>query len=172
MESKVAIGLVEKAISDRHPQRWADLGAGDGTFTRSLSALLGEGSTIYAIDKSGSELEKIQVNPSIELKTFVLDFENDELPFQQLNGIMMANSLHYVKDKIPFVKKLKNLGRPGAALIIIEYDMDVGNRWVPYPISYSKLEILAEQCGFTKVSKMAEVPSAFRRANIYSAWLQ
>ncbi|MBE7179566.1 MAG: class I SAM-dependent methyltransferase, partial [Mucilaginibacter polytrichastri] len=32
------------------PQVWADLGCGDGLFSRALAGFLAQGSTIYAVD--------------------------------------------------------------------------------------------------------------------------
>ncbi len=49
MNPREAAALIESAVGDRRGT-WADIGAGDGTFTRTLADLLGQGSRIYAVD--------------------------------------------------------------------------------------------------------------------------
>ena len=100
-----------------------------------------------------------------------MDFEKTTLPFENLDGILMANSLHYVKDKIMFIEKLKkNLNKNGCFLIV-EYDMERSNYWVPYPISFLSLKKLFNDIGFSSVTKINERPSAFNRANLYSVMI-
>ena len=52
MQLSEAIELIQKInIPGNKPQVWADLGCGDGLFTRALATLLPEGSIIHAVDK-------------------------------------------------------------------------------------------------------------------------
>lgn len=172
MELAVAIGLIEKGVDKTPaPQVWADLGAGKGMFSRALATLLHEGSTVYAVDKSSASLAAIELHsPSVTLKKIQQDFIQ-ELPPEPLTGILMANALHFVENKIAFIKKIrKKVGSTGR-VIIVEYDLQVANAWVPYPIHFAALEKLARDAGFTTISRMGEVPSLYSRANIYSAVL-
>lgn len=115
MEIEVAIRLIEKGIErTASPQQWADLGAGEGLFTKALATQLSEGSTIYAIDKDVSSLNKIKFSSKeVVLKTMIKDFTKDSFDVEPLDGILMANSLHYVAEPIPFLnalkKKIKNI---------------------------------------------------------------
>ena len=61
MQISIAIALLEKGPdpSISH-QTWADLGAGNGLFTRALRTILGDKSTIYAIDKNAEALEMMK----------------------------------------------------------------------------------------------------------------
>lgn len=172
MELAVAIGLIEKGVDEAPaPQVWADLGAGKGLFTRALATLLQEGSTVYAVDKSSAALAAIELpSPSVTLKKIQQDFVHD-LPPEPLTGILMANALHFVENKIAFIKKIrKKIGAAGR-VIVIEYDLHTANAWVPYPIHFAALEKLAKDAGFTSVTRMGDVPSLYNRANIYSAVL-
>src|SRR5262245_1112117 len=88
------------------PQLWLDLGCGTGLFTGALAAHLREGSKIIAIDKDEKALRKIPaaVNDVI-IQTKAADFVSDSLDVKGIDGILIANSLHYVKDKETLLKK-------------------------------------------------------------------
>lgn len=177
MELAVAERLIKKGIEfskesfhqNSQFQIWADLGAGKGLFTTALSKSLAPGSTIYAIDTDKKVLNKIEVNKNISLQLINADFVHDSLPFESLDGILMANSLHFVEDKHSFLKHLKLKLKPEGKLILVEYDMDKPNPWVPYPISFISLQALVAEAGFHTVSKIGEEPSVYNRANIYAA---
>src|SRR5882672_264450 len=84
------------------PQSWFDLGCGSGLFSKALAGLLPKESLVYAVDNQPAKLN------SEKIKFFQLDFVRDALPKVAVNGILMANSLHYVKDKLQFLIKIKS----------------------------------------------------------------
>jgi SAM-dependent methyltransferase len=151
MQLRDAIALIGKApLDNTKPETWADLGCGSGLFTRALATLLHPDSTIYAIDKTPQTLPKpIQFRQG--------DFEKDPLP--PVDGILMANALHYVKDKAKLIAKLN-----APRYILVEYDTRQANPWVPYPIGKDILEAL-----FKDVIWLGDRPSAFGRARMYAA---
>src|SRR5690242_20534274 len=107
MELNEAIGFLPDDITTTEKTKWADLGCGTGTFTLALASLLKSSGTIYAIDADSSSLKRIPGNYNgVIIEKQQSNFEKDELPFTGLNGILMANSLHYVKDKIRFINKI------------------------------------------------------------------
>ena len=148
---------------------WADLGCGSGLFTYALASLLKDASVIYAVDKNLSSFNKSPSLKNVLIKPVELNFEKTSLPFNKLDGILMANSLHYVKNKTDLLKKIKTCLNANGCFLIVEYDMEAANRWVPYPISFSSLTKLFHDVGFSFVEKISEKPSAFNRANLYSA---
>src|SRR5512136_2171005 len=82
---------------------WADVGCGDGIFTSALYSLIQPGGEIYAVDKDPSALEALARNfaasyPEAMLHTLCADFTR-ELTLPALDGMLMANSLHFVVDK-------------------------------------------------------------------------
>jgi SAM-dependent methyltransferase len=89
-----------------------------------------------------------------------------ELPL--LAGVVMANSLHFVRDKAPVLARVRGALEPGGRLLLVEYDGDQGNHWVPYPLSYQTWERLAPTCGFGPTTLLHRVPSRFFGA-IYSS---
>jgi ubiquinone/menaquinone biosynthesis C-methylase UbiE len=148
---------------------WADLGCGSGLFTYALASLLKDESTIYAVDKNISSFNKNSSLKNILIKPVELNFEKTDLPFNKLDGILMANSLHYVKNKKDFLEKIKICLNANGCFLIVEYDMEAANHWVPYPINFSSLKKLFHDVGFSFVEKINERPSFFNRANLYSA---
>src|SRR5262245_24580401 len=89
--------LADSGVEALGPMVWADLGCGDGTFTLALAELLISGSTIHAIDLDGSALRGIPPShKSVRIIKHRGDFTKQPWPFAGLDGILMANSLHYV----------------------------------------------------------------------------
>ena len=80
----------------------------------------------------------------------------------------MANALHFVRKKDPVLQLVRSYLRPGGRLILVEYNADRGNSWVPYPLSYTTWEALARQNGFTSTQLLEKRPSRFL-GEIYSA---
>jgi SAM-dependent methyltransferase len=76
--------------------------------------------------------------------------------------------LHFRRDKERVVQAIKKYLRPGGRFVLVEYNVDEGNPWVPYPLSYETWQLLAPQCGLAGTQLLATVPSHFLR-EIYSA---
>ena len=149
------------------PQHWADLGCGAGLFTEALAGLLPAGSSVYGIDTK--PLLRKQTTPGgVTILPMTADFIKAPLPVHHLDGILMANSLHYVKDKSALLQKLKAYKQGDAPLMIIEYDTDTPvPTWVPYPISYASLK---ESLGNDyAIEKLGERPSVYGRSQMYAA---
>ncbi len=147
---------------------WADLGCGAGLFTQALSTLLAEGSIIYAIDKVSVNRLPDHFN-NIRIEKTQLDFVTAPLPASSLHGILMGNSLHYVKEQLAFIKKAEAHLQSSGSFLIVEYDTDRSNPWVPYPLSFVSLKKLFNQAGYTSVEKINERPSAYGRYPMYAA---
>jgi trans-aconitate methyltransferase len=172
MELSTATALLSKGVNTTKPgQVWCDLGAGQGLFTHALSTLLPDNSMIYAVDKDSKSLNKISVDDHIKLHKVNADFTlwNETVPL--LDGILMANALHFVEDKNHLIKTLLSKMKPDGVFLLIEYDLRTANAWVPYPIHKDRLKKFAIEAGFTSVSFLHEVPSVYNRSTIYSAVL-
>jgi ubiquinone/menaquinone biosynthesis C-methylase UbiE len=152
---------------------WADLGAGSGAFTLALRELLGPGATIYAVDKDRRSLDSLarayqsRFGEPQDLHLVHADFTHD-LDLPALDGAMMANSLHFCKDKEKVLRHVRTLLKPEGALLLVEYNIDSGNLWVPYPLSFEIFRALAPRAGFSEPRLLAKHPSSFLR-EFYSA---
>lgn len=163
-----AISLIETALPyTTQNSTWADLGCGTGTFTRSLAVLLGDGNKIYAVDKESQQIKSSESNRAT-IEFVNLNFITKELPFTNLDGILMANSLHYVKDKSAFVQRIKKHLKADGQMIIVEYDTVTQSPWVPYPISFDNLRKTFLDYGFSHIKKIGERNSIYRTGKIYA----
>src|SRR5512138_908014 len=147
---------------------WADFGAGAGAFTLALRELVGPQAQIYAIDKDGGSLNELQRNftarfgstSNLQLVHRVFAQVHD-LP--ALDGIVMANSLHFVEHKLGLLQQVRSFLNRGAALLLVEYNADKGNMWVPHPLSFETWRALAPQAEFSEPRRLATHPSRFLR---------
>jgi SAM-dependent methyltransferase len=153
------------------PGVWADLGCGDGTFTRALAQLLAAGSVVHAVDVDPAALANIpRGRDGAAIVTHQADFTQQPWPFdERLDGILMANSLHYVRDQDTFVRECATRLTDNGRFIIVEYDFERPNRWVPYPVSRRRLTTLFTAARFSSPVWLGSRPSAYQRGEMYAA---
>lgn len=145
---------------------WADLGAGEGTFTRALAHILGSGH-VYAIERDATTLAKLRRWASRDAPN-VIPVEGDftrslDLPGHDgaLDGVLLANSLHYARDADAVLQRLVPRLKPGGRVVLVEYDRRQANRWVPYPIPAADWPKLATAAGLRNPRITATRPSSF-----------
>jgi len=165
------VALLEGGVGDPGG-RWADLGAGEGAFTLALAELLGPGAHITAVDRDARALRGIGAEmarrfPRVGVAVLAADFTRP-LALESLDGVLMANSLHFVRDKLPVLDLVGRMLRPDGRLIVVEYGTDRGNPWVPHPFSYASWEKLAAQAGFGGTRLLRTIPSR-HLGSMYSA---
>ena len=153
---------------------WADFGSGGGAFTLALADLLKPLGKIYSIDRDRAALREQEAAlraqfPGVEVHYLAADFTR-RLDLPLLDGAVMANSLHFVaRDaQVEVVRLVKSYLRPNGRLILVEYNVDAGNLWVPHPFSYLTWEALARKAGFNHTRLLATAPSRFLN-EFYSA---
>jgi ubiquinone/menaquinone biosynthesis C-methylase UbiE len=152
---------------------WADLGAGTGAFTLALRELIGPEAVIYAVDKDRSSLTKLRgayerrFGEASSLQILQVDF-HALLGLPPLDGALMANSLHFFKDPAAVLSQVRGLLKPAGMLLLVEYNVDKGNPWVPYPLSFSTFKSVATAAGFEAPRLVSTHPSSFLQ-EIYSA---
>jgi ubiquinone/menaquinone biosynthesis C-methylase UbiE len=163
--SQRAIRFIERAISQAGGV-WADIGCGDGTFTLALAELLGPTSRIYAVDNDPRAIARLtqrafgrtNVIPVLADLTQPLVLPGYD---GMLDGIFLANALHFVQEPQSILERLTTRLRPGGRAVFIEYDRRNASRWVPYPVPPTRLEKLALAAGLTAPAITATHPSVF-----------
>ena len=158
------VNLLRKGVAEQGGV-WADLGSGAGAFTLALAELIGPQGSIYSVDKNqGSLREQEQAMrtryPATTVNYLTADFTR-RLDLPLLDGVVMANSLHYVRQKDVMLQQVRSYLKPAGRFLLVEYNADHGNMWVPYPLSYGTWESLAHKNGFTSTQLLATIPSRF-----------
>jgi SAM-dependent methyltransferase len=173
MDHEDHVALLRDGVA-RTGGTWADIGAGEGAFTLAIADLLGPGGRIIAVDRdAGALAENARAVaarfPEVELETRRADFEGS-LGLPPLDGMVAANSLHFVPRarQVEVVRHLASYLRPGGTFVVVEYDADRGNPWVPHPFAVASWKRLAEAAGLTATTEIGRVPSRFLGA-IYAA---
>jgi ubiquinone/menaquinone biosynthesis C-methylase UbiE len=151
---------------------WADLGCGRGAFTLALAELIGPGGAIYAVDRDRGLLRNLRVRmqrefPQVGLHLLAADF-NQRLELPPLDGIVMANSLHFQQNPLPTLRLARAYLKPSAPLLLVEYNIEHGNAAVPYPVAFKAWTVLASQAGFVGTRLLVTRPSS-TMGQIYSA---
>jgi SAM-dependent methyltransferase len=85
------------------------------------------------------------------------------LDLPELDGALMANALHFFRDREAVLRHVSAYLKPGGALLLVEYNVDRGNPWVPHPLSFETFRELAPRAGFSRPRLLARHPSSFLR---------
>jgi len=149
---------------------WADFGAGEGTFTLALARLLGTKGMVFAVDRDDRALEAlerraVEVGIRNRVTPVIADFTAPfELPGEsahRLDGMLFANSLHFVRSADTVLNRVVQWLRPGARVVFVEYDRRPASRWVPYPVDAERLPAICAAAGLTKPVVTGTRPSDY-----------
>ncbi len=151
---------------------WAHFGAGRGAFTLALADLIGPAGTIYAVDRDQGALRANASRMLARFPDFAVQYEVADylqpLPLPPLDGIVMANTLHFQRDQPTVVRQCCRYLRPGGRLLIVEYNLDQAHVAVPHPVAYPGWRRMAQDAGFASTALLATRPSHFLH-EIYAA---
>ncbi|MCH7402472.1 class I SAM-dependent methyltransferase [Belliella kenyensis] len=168
MKLKDGVNLIAAGVTkNANPQKWADLGCGSGFFSNVLAQLLPSESSITGVDTSYQTFQ-ILTERSIDFSFRQADFTQDGFELEILDGILIANALHYVRDKRQFIANSLDWFREGARFIIVEYDTRDANQWVPFPLPFDELPMYFDPSQFN-IEKIGERSSIFDQSKIYAA---
>ena len=182
MTASERVALIRPGVEGRGGT-WADLGAGSGTFTLALASLLGPEGVIHAVDRDARALRLLEqpaedgagpgtMAPAARplgarIVCRAADFTR-ELDLPPLDGVLLANSLHFQPDPCAALRHAARWLKPGAVLIVVEYDVARPNPWVPHPLPWSDFPHAAECAGLVTPRLLANVPSAYH-GRMYAA---
>jgi SAM-dependent methyltransferase len=174
---------------------WADIGAGTGLFTEALVEILEDGKVI-AVDKSphglysnkqlamsnkklaiskgqlatgNEQLAKNNKKTKINMEIVEADF-NMSMILPSLDGILMANALHYAHDHLFVLKNVLTSLKPAGTFILIEYDTEKPNPpWVPNPVSSGRFRELCAEAGLKEPVEIGRRSSIYQDGEMYVA---
>jgi trans-aconitate methyltransferase len=148
MDHSEMVALIADGVATR-AGTWAELGAGRGAFTAALRALLRSTATIYAVDRDGNavrHLRQLAAMPGAAVVPQQADFTRP-LQLPQLDGLFMANALHFVPHQQDVLAALCTHLRTGGRVLLVEYDLQRPTAWVPFPVPPARFEELATAVG-------------------------
>ncbi len=165
------IALIRGGV-ERRGTRWLELGAGDGAFTLALADLLGPGGSILAVDSDRWALAELAARlasrfPELALTTLVADFETG-LPTGPFDGVLAANSLHFVADQVAVLRASTRRSCRAARSCSSSTTPSTATRTSRTPSPSTAWPSLATAAGFTQPRLLHRVPSRFLGA-IYGA---
>lgn len=143
-----------------HAEQWADLGCGSGVFTKLLADLLPPQSSIVAIDSKAQYLPHTMGN-AVSVCFQKNNFETEDLNLPVLDGIMMANALHYIASKETLILKLEKYFKHNPLYVMVEYEKSQPNTWVPFPIPFVNMKALFQQLHYKVIEKLGEHKSVY-----------
>jgi len=151
---------VMEVLAFRTGERVADVGAGSGYFTRRLSRAVGPGGTVWAVDIRAEILAVLEERARREGLTNVrlqqVQPDDPRLPAGGIDTILLVDTLHYVKARGDYAKRLRAALAPGGRVVIIDF--------VPKPLEERPWGPPPEQ----KMSR-EEVDAAMAEAGLFPA---
>lgn len=163
MEHRDHVRLIEKGVPAGGV--WADLGSGRGAFTLALAECLGTESKIYSVDLDWRALKHQETRMKAEYPlndvAYIRGDFTHKLDLPPLDGILIANALHFVREKESVLVQLREYLKPGGRFLLVEYNTNEGNYAVPHPISFQTWLALAESCGLHRTELLRTRPSSF-----------
>jgi ubiquinone/menaquinone biosynthesis C-methylase UbiE len=151
---------VVDTLAFRQGERVADIGAGSGYFTRRISRAVGAGGVVWAIDIRPEILavlqERARRDGLANIRIQRVDPDDPQLPAGRVDTVIMVDTLHYVKDRGAYARKLHAGLSPGGRVVIIDF--------VPKPLAERPWGPPPEQ----KMSR-EEVDAAMAEAGLFPA---
>jgi len=116
---------VLETLAFRPGERVADIGAGSGYFTIPAARAVGPEGVVWAIDIRQEMLDhiagRLATEPLKNVRLMLVDPEDPQLPDGRVDTILMVDTLHYVKDRVAYARKLAEGLAPGGRVVIIDY---------------------------------------------------
>ncbi len=151
--SKQYIGMLERDTRDamQHPdeimQRLAirpgevvaDVGAGSGYFTVPVARAVGADGRVIATDIRQEMLDYVANRLTEEgisnVELVKVEPDDPGLPAGGVDLVLMVDVMHYVKDRVPYGRKLRSALSPDGRLVVIDfrYDPDAVREFAPPP---------------------------------------
>ena len=118
------------------------------------------------MDKKRKITREIKKHQKNELK------KKNEIEKKRLQKEFLQKKISNSDEDINTSSKYIHLDRSSlnqnGRFILVEYNVDRGNHWVPYPLSFTSWRQLAQKSGFKQTELLATYPSRFLH-EIYAA---
>jgi hypothetical protein len=82
--------------------------------------------------------------------------------------VLLANSLHFQADACQALSLAAARLKPGGVLLVVEYDVNRANPWVPHPLPWSRFPAQTECAGLVESRLLGSRPSTYH-GSMYAA---
>lgn len=137
-----------RLLSIREGEKVADLGAGIGYFTSTLSSIVGRSGTVYAVETDPELLKRL------EIKAAGQDFDNTivvrgsetdpNLPEDALDLILTVNTWHRLGDRRPMREAVSRALKPGGRFVVVDWHLGEIAIAPPVERRLPRAELIAE----------------------------
>ena len=133
-----------------------DLGCGTGYFALPAARLVGPKGLVYAVDVSGVMLAELRSKTAslgvFNIHTSQLSRTKPEIPEADYTMALLANVLHEVDDKKPFMTSIGAALKPGTRLAVIEWKKAATPKGPPLRerLSEDEMQVLLKKAGFSE----------------------
>ncbi len=86
-----------------------------------------------------------------------------------LDGLLIANALHWARDHAEVLALLTAYLKPGGRLLLIEYDTPQPRSYIPFPVTYDRFTTLAQSTGLVDVREVSRRASLRTGVGMYAA---
>jgi SAM-dependent methyltransferase len=172
MDHTEIVALIRDGVAEGD-RAWADLGAGTGNFTWALRDLLHPQATIYAVDRDARAIavQRARAAQAVSGATIIplqADFTRP-LSLPPLDGVLMANALHFVRDQAALLRHVLGYLRTGGRLLLVEYELHHVQHWVPFPVPLMRFGELAAATGLAAPTRISARRSPSTGIVLYAA---
>ena len=116
---------VMAALALRPGERVADIGAGSGYFTRRVARAVGPTGVVWAIDIAQEMLDYLGARAADEklanITLVKVERDDPRLPAGQVDTVLMVDTLHYIKERAAYCRRLRPGLSPGGRVVVIDY---------------------------------------------------
>ena len=125
---------------------------------------------VIAVDRDLHALRRIGTPLAswAPIRTHHADF-TQPLKLTNLDGLLLANALHFVAQQERVLRQLIGYLRPSGRVLFLEYDTEQVSPWNPYPLPLGRLQQLAVAAGLEAPYEVHRRPSIFGGREFYAA---
>jgi SAM-dependent methyltransferase len=115
--------------------RVADLGAGDGYFTRPLAEAVGAAGRVYAVEIDPRALRKLRALAAGDARIEVIEGAADDprLPDGAVDLVLLSSVYHHLDERVAYFARLRADLAPGARIAIVEPRHSWASWWLLLP---------------------------------------
>jgi SAM-dependent methyltransferase len=116
---------VMQVLAFRPGERVADVGAGSGYFTVRVARAIGPSGIVWAVDIAQELLDYLGRRAREEglsnIRVVKVGPDDPQLPPAGVDTVLMVDTLHYIKDRAGYAKKLREGLAVGGRVVIIDF---------------------------------------------------